>query len=130
MEARPEYYGLLLFSLAGSGTLLETQLSVGTANITAYAVKAASGGLNLVVVNKDPLENLSLTIRTSQSIRTASVQTMTAAGLSATSGVTIQGATVNSSGGFSPASPTTLTASGTQTTCNVAALSAALITIA
>ena len=29
IEARPEYYGLLLFALAGHGTLLETQLVGG-----------------------------------------------------------------------------------------------------
>ena len=55
IEARPEYYGLLFFSLAGAGTLLQTQLSAGSVDVTAYAVKTASGGLNLILVNKDPL---------------------------------------------------------------------------
>ena len=54
---------------------------------------------------------------------------MTGASLAATSGVTIQGATVNKDGSFAPASPTTLTASGDQTACFIPALSAALISI-
>ena len=29
IEARPEFYGLLLFTFAGTGTLLETHLSAG-----------------------------------------------------------------------------------------------------
>ena len=45
VEARPEYYGILLFTLAGQGTLYTTSLSgIGSLNITAYAVKTSSGG--------------------------------------------------------------------------------------
>jgi hypothetical protein len=129
VEARPEYYGLLLFALAGPGTLLETQLAAGTVDATAYAVRTASGGLNLVVVNKDTVQNLTLTIATNQNIQSATLQTMTGASLAATSGVTIQGATVNPDGSFFPASPGTLTPAGTQTTCFIPALTAALISI-
>jgi hypothetical protein len=129
IEARPEYYGLLLFALAGPGTLLETQLAAGTVDATAYAVRTASGGLNLVVVNKDTLQNLTLTIATNQNIQSATLQTMTGASLAATSGVTIQGATVNPDGSFFPASPGTLTPAGTLTTCFIPALTAALISI-
>ncbi|HET6216269.1 MAG TPA: hypothetical protein VFE27_04560, partial [Acidobacteriaceae bacterium] len=111
IEARPEYYGLLLFTVAGLGTLLETQLSAGNVDVTAYALRTASGGLNVMLVNKDTLQNLTLTIQTDQRIETATAQTMTGPSLSATSGVTIQGATVNKDGSFAPASPVTLTAS-------------------
>ncbi len=102
IEVRPEYYGLLLFALAGQGTLIETQLSAGTVDATAYAVRTASGGLNLVVVNKDTLQNMILAIETNQNIQLATLQTMTGASLAATSGVTIQGATVNPDGSFFP----------------------------
>jgi hypothetical protein len=129
IEARPEYYGLLLFALAGPGTLLETQLAAGTVDATAYAVGTASGGLNLIVVNKDTLQNLTLTIATNQNIQSATLQTMTGASLAATSGVTIQGATVNPDGTFFPTVAGTLTPAGTQTTCFIPALTAALISI-
>jgi hypothetical protein len=129
VEARPEYYGLLLFALAGPGTLLETQLAAGTVDATAYAVRTASGGLNLVVVNKDTVQNMTLTIATNQNIQSATLQTMTGASLAATSGVTIQGATVNPDGSFFPASADTLTPAGTQTTCFIPSLTAALISI-
>jgi hypothetical protein len=129
IEARPEYYGLLLFALAGPGTLLETQLSAGGVDATAYAVRTASGGLNLIVVNKDTQQNLTLTIETNQKIETAALETMAGPSLAATSGVTIQGATVNADGSFTPANPETLTPAGTQTTCSIPALSAVLITI-
>jgi hypothetical protein len=129
IEARPEYYGLLFFTLAGPGTLLETQLSAGSVDVTAYAVRTASGGLNLILVNKDTIQNLTITIETNQSIQRATLQTMTGPNLAATSGVTIQGATVNKDGSFAPESPDPLTPSGTQTTCFIPALSAVLISI-
>ena len=127
-EARPEYYGLLLFALAGPGTLLETQLAAGTVDATAYAVRTPSGGLNVIVVNKDTLQNLTLTISTNQNIQSATLQLMTGGSLAATSGVSIQGATVNIDGIFY-AVPSTLTPAGTQTTCFIPALTAALISI-
>ncbi len=128
VEARPEYYGLLFFTLAGTGTLLETQLSAGSVDATAYAVRTVTGGLNLMLVNKDT-QNLILSIETNQNIQTATLQTMTGPSLAATSGVAIQNATVNRDGSFFPVSPGTLTATGSQTTCFIPALSAALISI-
>ena len=129
IEARPEYYGLLLFSLAGTGSLLETQLSAGGVDATAYAVKTPGGGLNIILVNKDTLQNLTLTIQANQAINDASMQTMTGPNLTAVSGVTIQGATMNKDGSFAPASPGTLTPAAGRTTCFLPALSAALISI-
>jgi hypothetical protein len=129
IEARPEYYGLLLFALAGTGTLLGTQLSAGSVDVTAYAVRTPSGGLNIILVNKDTLQNLTLTIQANQVIHTASMQIMTGPSLAAISGVTIQGATMNKDGTFAPVSPGTLTPAGGQTTCFLPALSAALISI-
>jgi hypothetical protein len=85
--------------------------------------------LNLVLVNKDSLQNLTLTIRANQAIQTASMQVMTGPSLASLSGVTIQGATMNKDGSFAPASPGTLTPGAGQTTCFIPALSAALISI-
>jgi hypothetical protein len=129
IEARPEYYGLLLFALAGTGSLLETQVSAGNVDVTAYAVRTPSGGLNIILVNKDKLQNLTLTIQANQRIETASMQTMTGPSLAAVSGVTIQGATMNKDGTFAPASAGTLTPADGRTTCFLPALSAALISI-
>ena len=137
VEARPEYYGILLFTLAGQGTLYTTSLSgIGTLNITAYAVRAASGALNLIVVNKDSAQNLQLTVQLPQSISSATLLELTqltsgASGpsLSATSGVTIQGATVGANGSFSAGAAYTLSTSGAELTCYVPYLSAVLIQI-
>ena len=137
VEARPEYYGILLFALAGQGTLYSSTLAgIGSLNITAYAVKTSSGGLNIIVVNKDSAQNLKLTITLPQSTNSATLLEMTqlstgAAGpsLSATSGVTIQGASVGANGSFSPGTAYTLSTSGTELTCYVPYLSAVLLRI-
>jgi hypothetical protein len=137
VEARPEYYGILFFTLAGQGSLYTTSLSgIGSLNITAYAVKTTPGGLNIIVVNKDSAQNLQLTIQLPQSASSATLLEMTqltsgASGpsLSATSGVTIQGASVGVSGAFSPGAAYTLSASGTALSCYVPYLSAVLIQI-
>lgn len=136
VEARPEYYGVLLFTLAGQGTLYTTQVSAGALNVTAYAVKTLNGGLHIVVVNKDSTNNLNLSIQLPQSAASATLLEMTqlssgATGpnLAATSAVTIQGTSVNADGSFSPAAAYTLTVSGSQVECYVPLLSAVLIQV-
>ena len=133
---RPEYYGILMFTLAGQGTLYTTQLSAGGLNATAYAVKSAGGGLNIVVVNKDLTQNLVLTTTLPQSATSATLLQLTqlsagasAPSLTATSSVMIQGAQVGTDGSFAPASAYTLLANGTQLQCYVPALSAVLIQV-
>jgi hypothetical protein len=136
VTARPEYYGMLLFTLAGQGTLYTSQLTAGGLNATAYAVKTSGGGLNLVVVNKDSTQNLQLTAQLPQTANAANLLAMTqlTAGssgpnLSATAGVTIQGASVNTDGTFTPGAAYTLTAGSSQLSFYVPALSAVLLDI-
>jgi len=137
VEARPEFYGILLFTLAGKGTLYDTQISAGSLNVTAYAVQTSSGSLNLIVVNKDLTQNLQLSAQLPQSASSATLLAMTQLSsgatppdLSATSGVTIQGASVNPDGTFAPSAAYTLNPIGSQLACYVPALSAVLIQVA
>jgi hypothetical protein len=134
VEARPEFYGITMFTLAGQGTLCQTSLSAGSANATAHAVNNSNACVNIVVVNKDTTQNLQLTISMPQTVRSASLTTMsqlstgaTAADVAATSGVTIQGGSIAANGEFNPAAPYSLSTSGSQINCLVPALSAVLI---
>ena len=129
VEARPEYYGMKLFTLAGAGTLLGTTVSASSLNVTAYAVKSATGGLNLIIVNKDSSQNLNLTVACGQTVTAATLLEMTGPALDATTGVMIQGTAIGQDGSFTPQSAYTLTASGTNVTCYVPALSAVLIAV-
>lgn len=134
VEARPIFYGMTLFTLAGQGTVYQTNLTAGGTNATAYAVKNSNGDINLVVVNKDATQNLQLTITMPQSVSAASLVSMTqlspdASGpnFSATSGVTIQDATINANGSFAPSTAYDLDVNGSQIDCYVPAMSAVLI---
>ena len=129
VEARPEYYGIKLFTLAGAGTLLSTSVAASSLNVTAYAVKSAAGGLNLIIINKDSTQNLSLTVDCGRAVNSATLLEMTGPALDATSGVTIQGATIGQDGTFTPQAAYTLTTSGSSVTCYVPVLSAVLIAV-
>jgi hypothetical protein len=129
VEARPEYYGALLFVLAGQGTVLGTSVAAGALNVTAYAVRANSGALSLVVVNKDSTQNLKLSVSSGQTVNAAELLLLTGPALSATSGVSIQGAAVAPDGAFTPGAAYTLTVAADGVSCYVPAASAALIRI-
>ena len=135
---QPIFYGLLLAALAGTGTLLSTDLSAASLNVTAYALQSADHALSLVIVNKDATHNLDLGIMLPPglSLSSATLQTLTQLSASATtpslaalSGVTLQGATVAPDGAFQPAAPYALTLTGSQLSAYVPALSAVLISL-
>jgi hypothetical protein len=133
----PEYYGMLLFTLAGQGALYQTQVSAGGLNVTAYAVKKQAGGMSVVVVNKDTTQSLQLTMSLPQEANTATLVALTqlpapnaADSVTATPSISIQDGTVDTSGNFNPSAAYNLVASGPQLTCYVPAFSAILVQIA
>jgi hypothetical protein len=129
IEARPEYYGALLFSLAGQGVLFGTSVAAAGLDVTAYAVGAASGALNIVVVNKEASRNLRLSIDCGQSVRSAEALVLKGSALNATGGVTIQGAAVTNDGGLDPNPPYTARFARGAVSCYLEALSAILIQV-
>jgi hypothetical protein len=128
--ARPEYYGLLMFTLLGQGEMLTTSVSAGGLNVTAYSVQPSGGGVNIVLVNKDSTQNVQATVACGQAVKKAALLEMTGPGLSATSGVAIQGASVNVDGSFTPGAPYAAPQiSGEVVTCYVPALTAVLLQV-
>jgi hypothetical protein len=129
VEARPEYYGILLFNLAGEGALLAANVSSSTPDVTVYAVSCTDGSLSILIVNKDLTQNLQSSIDCGRAVNSARLMLMTGPSLSATTGVTIQGASVAQDGKFAPSAPFTLPMAGSVVSCYVPALSAALIRV-
>jgi hypothetical protein len=134
---RPIFYGLVMAAMAGAGDVLSTELNVGSLNATGYAVKKASGGMSLVIVNKDMTQNLDLSIAlpaADRPVTSAALQVMTqlsadatSPSLSATSGVTLQGGSIAVDGALAPNAAYGLAVSARQLSCYVPALSAVLI---
>ena len=129
VEARPEFYGVLLFTLAGQGPLLTTTIDSGGLNVTAYTVQNSPSLLSMIVVNKDDTHNLQFVATCLAAVQSATLQLLTGPSLSSTSGVTIQGGSVNLDGSFSPQSPYGLQVAGATFVGYVPAASAALISI-
>ena len=129
VEARPEYYGMRLFTLAGEGTLRNCTLSAGELNVSAYALERADESLSIVVVNKEAAQNLSLSIDCGGAVEAATLVTLTGPAADAASGVAIQGAAIGKDGRLAPQDAYALAHAGSLVHCYVGALSAALIRI-
>jgi uncharacterized protein (TIGR03437 family) len=119
-----------LFKLAGQGTLQRTTISAGGVNATAYTIQAANGALNILINNKDQVQNLSVTLQLPQTVQSAQLIQMTGPSLYATTGIAIQGAAIQPDGAFAPGLPTPLPISGSSVSCYVGPLTAVLIQIA
>jgi hypothetical protein len=130
VEVRPEYYGLLLFSLVGQGTLLRTTLSNKNFNATIYAVLAASGAMSIVIVNKEVYQSLKITIDCGKAIHGGELIELQSTALTATTGQTLQGGTVDNGGSITQGThyaPANISASWV--TCYVPAMSAILLRV-
>ncbi|HEY2513466.1 MAG TPA: hypothetical protein VGI39_21505 [Polyangiaceae bacterium] len=128
VEARPEFYGILLFSMAGQGTLFKTAVSVtNSLNVTAYAVGASDGSTNVVVVSKDANTGIHATIDLGATATTAGVLYLQGPALDATSGVTLGSSGISPAGSFTPTGLIPLAVSGTKVTVDVPAAAAAII---
>jgi uncharacterized protein (TIGR03437 family) len=130
VEARPEFYGVTLFTLAGQGTLQQTTISAGGLNATAYTIQSVNGALNVIINNKDQVQTLNVTVKLPQGAQSAQLIQMTGPSLAATSGVLIQGSAIQPDGTFAPGAATPLTVSGSSVACYVAPLSAVLVQVA
>jgi len=130
----PLYYGMLFFTMAGTGRVLETTVSPGSLNVTGYAIGGWQEGYSIIVLNKESSHNIQVQIEVPKGVTKATVMEMTqrssgktTPNLLATSGVTIQGAEVSTVGAFAPDTAYQLTPDGTKLTCYVPALSVVLI---
>jgi hypothetical protein len=124
---RPDYYGMLLFALAGQGNVVGTQYS-SSLNLTAYAVELPNGTTSVVIVNKDAARTASASVNVAKTITNGSLTLLTGPGLTATSAVTLGGDVIppNPDAGWIP--PTTpVSVSGSTFSVDVPPASAALV---
>jgi hypothetical protein len=128
LAAMPEYYGLLLFSLVGQGTLVTATLSTSNFNANIYAMVNSSGTVNVVVNNKEVYQSLNITLDCGATVFGASLLELQGTALAATTGQTLQGSTVATDGSitfgtaYAPAS-----ISGSKVNFYVPAISAVLL---
>ncbi len=108
VQARPEFYGLKLFSLASQGSALPASLSPNpSVNFSAYAVRQTNGALSAVCLDKETNTGVQVTINLGANVAAAEALVLTGPALNSTSGYTLGGAPINPdgswTGGFAPA---------------------------
>jgi hypothetical protein len=125
----PIYYGLWLARRLGPGRFLPLTVT-STRNISAYAVRGDDGHTRIALVQKDATGSapVSVTLAVGGPARTAKVLHLTGTSLTGADAA-VQGATVDGAGTLRPGAPDTARIAGGTLTLDVAAGSAALITI-
>ncbi len=122
------YYGLLLaHTMMRLGTFDALSLST-THNLDAYAINVSDGSLRVIIVNKDASDAL-VQITTPQNYTSGSYYTLAGPSLDATSGITLDGRTVSSSGTWSANNTTPITVNGNQVAITAPAGTALALTV-
>ncbi len=128
-EARPIYYGMLLFAQAGAGQLVENRLSQSQTEdeVVAYSLKT-SAGLKTILFNKDQNSSLRMIVDPGQRTQRAALLQLSAPQLDSTSGVTLGGSPVDAHANWSPASQPSIHGEHGLFTVELPPASAALVT--
>jgi hypothetical protein len=122
----PIYYAMLLFHYVGQGRMVPVNFSTSQ-NVTAYGVLANNGNLNVILVNKNPIEAINAAIDPGGTYMGGMVQRLEAPSLLSITGATFAGSAVNSNGTWTPGAGQTISANNGRYTVNLPAASAAVI---
>jgi hypothetical protein len=132
VQVQPEYYGLLLFTQAGTGPLVSTTVTGAPQDFTAWAIKA-NGFISVVLNNRSASSAVNATVNLGAAVTSASaiyLQPTTAGNLTAAAGnVTLAGAKVSVAGDWPRNPPYIQTVSGNNVSVYVPAASAALVRV-
>lgn len=125
-SAKPEYYGMLAFSLAGKGRILMTDIDASAPEIKAYATQPPGGGFALTLINKGDRSS-AFTVNTGSHARHASVIRLSGPAIDAKTGITLGGAEVTPAGTWKPIRPEVLPMRNGRLTIKLPAASAAIV---
>jgi hypothetical protein len=127
LTARPEYYGILAFAIAGKGTLVKTAASQTEANLTSYATKNAGGPIWVTLINKDLNEDVDVHLTLPDGCARAEAYRLTAPSIDSKNHVTLAGKEVSTEGTWSPGASEAVTIKNGTATLRIPAASAALV---
>jgi hypothetical protein len=129
-SAKPEYYGMLAFSLGSKGPLLKVEMDARSPDVRAYATQPDKGALTLTLINKRA-GRTALTIVTGSHMQAsrAVVTRLSGPDVDAKSGITLGGREVASTGTWKPIKPEVLQVRHGQLRIKLPAASAAIVEI-
>jgi hypothetical protein len=133
VQVQPEYYGMLLFAQAGTGSMVSTTVSTSAQYFTAWAIKAADGSTSVVLNNRNASSGISATVDLGSAVSSANaiyLEGKPAGNLTAAAGnVTLAGAQVSVAGDWPRNASYIQTVSGNTASVYVPAASAALVRV-
>jgi len=103
-SARPEYYGMLAFAMAGHGQLVKTSIDKTSTGLDIYATKQNDGSIYLIAINKNDM-NVTIELASPVGARNAEVHRLTGPSLDAREGVTFASSTVAEDGSWQAGKP-------------------------
>ena len=131
-QVQPEYYGLLLFTQAGTGAMVATTVTTSASFFTGWAIKT-SGYTSVVLNNRSATSGVSVTVDLGSAVSSASaiyLEGTPAGSLTAAAGsVTLAGAQVSVTADWPRNPPYIQAVSGNQVSVYVPAASAALVRV-
>lgn len=122
----PLYYGLLFFSRAAQGQLIDVTTK-SDANFIVRGTVDKAGKLRLVLLNKDLNKTVNVHLPLGDKFSQAHAWRLVAPSVSATSGVTFAGAEVDATGNWAPKTIETIPVADHQVNLSVSATSAVLL---
>ena len=132
VQVQPEYYGMLLFTQAGTGAMVSTTVTTSAQDFTAWAIRA-NGFTSVVLNNRNASSGVNATVDLGAAVSSASaiyLQGTPAGNLTAAAGnVTLAGAQVTPAGVWNRNPPYIQTTSGNTVSVYVPPASAALVRV-
>ena len=127
-SAKPEYYGMLAFSLAGRGQLVAVENDANSPEIKAYATQPSKGALNLTLINKGAATPvISVNLGEHIKAKQASLIRLSGPAIDAKTGITLGGAEVTPDGTWKSANTEVLRVKSGQLSITMLPTSAAII---
>jgi hypothetical protein len=133
VAVQPEYYGMLLFTQAGTGSMVSTTLTTSAQYFTAWAIKADDGFTSVVLNNRNDSSGVNAVVDLGVAVSRASaiyLQGTPAGSLTAPAGsVTLAGAQITVAGVWNRNPPYIQTTSGNTVSVYLPPASAALVRV-
>lgn len=101
-SARPEYYGMLAFAMAGHGRMLKTNIEKNDINLTAYCTKDVHGTIYLTVINKELAQDAAADCPLPDKYKSMRVFRLRAPSIDASTDITFCSAPVTETGAWTP----------------------------
>jgi hypothetical protein len=127
--ARPEYYGMLAFAMAGKGKMLNLTVERAGINLSAYATTEDEGQLWITVINKDLARDATVEAALPGGYSSAKAFRLNAPSVESKDHVTLAGAEVSAEGAWTPGRPEKVTTENQTARLLVPHASAVLLSI-